>query len=159
MCTCFLTVQQSSWDFHGGLRIVCPLKDKSVITNTTSSEGGTAPGHLTLWLVPWLAERFDYQVIKSSSTASKQGSGPLIRPLLCDHPLNGNEKGLLFSVEKKYLDGKVISARMKSFHFLSRRGKKRKRGSFLGGGKEYLKSKEVCMKEFNLHFQLENVDR
>jgi len=76
-------------------------------------------------LVPWLAEHFHYQVIKSSSTASKQGSGLLIKPLLCDHPLNGTEKGLLFSVEKKYFDGKEISARMESFLFLTRRKKKK----------------------------------
>ena len=66
---------------------------------------------------------------------------------MCDHPLNGNEKGLLFSVEKKYFDGKVISARMESFHFFYQEGKKKvekkeKRGSFLGGGREYLNSKE-----------------
>lgn len=89
-----------SRDFHGVLRIVCHLRDKSVITNTTSSEGGTTPGQTTLWSVPWLVEHFHFQVIKSSSRASKQGSGLLTRPLLRDHPLNGNEKGLSFSVEK-----------------------------------------------------------
>lgn len=163
MCTCFLT-GQSSWDFHGGLRIVCLLRDKSVITNTTSSEGGTTPGQTTLWSVPWLVEHFHYQVIKSSSRASKQGSGLLIRPLLCDHPFKWQwKRSFVFSGEK-YFNGKAISARMESFHFLTRRGKKSRKKrerddlSWEVGGSIKIQRK-VCMKEFNLHFQWENVDR
>ena len=113
-----------SWDFHGVLRIVCHLRDKSVITNTTSSEGGTTPGQTTLWSVPWLVEHFHFQVIKSSSRASKQGLWAFNKAFIAWSPFKWQwKRSFVFSGEK-YFNGKVISARMESFHFLTRRGKK-----------------------------------